>query len=72
MKIKRYIVGAGINTRDYEQRIPALSRSWSRLSLYGFFRWIFCMAKNNIDFVRAKYGDSVKIGAGNVVDKEGF
>ena len=35
---KRYVVGAGINTRDYEERIP----------------------------------DSVKIGAGNVVDREGF
>ena len=40
--------------------------------MYGFFRWIFSMAKNTIDFVREKYGDSVKIGAGNVVDKEGF
>ena len=28
--------------------------------------------KRTIDFVREKYGDSVKIGAGNVVDKEGF
>lgn len=30
------------------------------------------MAKNTIQYVREKYGDSVKIGAGNVVDKEGF
>ena len=28
--------------------------------------------KETIDFVREKYGDTVKIGAGNVVDKEGF
>ena len=28
--------------------------------------------KRTIDFVRERYGDSVKIGAGNVVDKEGF
>jgi IMP dehydrogenase len=25
-----------------------------------------------IDWIRANYGDSVKVGAGNVVDKEGF
>ncbi len=37
--------------------------------MYGFIRWIFCMAKRTIDFVRQKYGDTVKIGAGNVVDK---
>ena len=28
--------------------------------------------KNTIEFVREKYGDDVKIGAGNVVDAEGF
>ena len=28
--------------------------------------------KRTIEFVREKYGDKVKIGAGNVVDKEGF
>ena len=28
--------------------------------------------KNTIDYVRKTYGDSVKIGAGNVVDAEGF
>lgn len=34
----------------------------------GFTEW----QKLTLDFVREKYGDSVKIGAGNVVDKEGF
>ena len=69
---KRYIVGAGINTRDYEERIPALVDAGVDLicmdSSDGYSVW----QKNTIDFVREKYGDSVKIGAGNVVDKEGF
>ncbi len=69
---KRYIVGAGINTRDYEERIPALVDAGVDLicmdSSDGYSVW----QKRTIDFVREKYGDSVKIGAGNVVDKEGF
>ncbi len=69
---KRYIVGAGINTRDYEERIPALIEAGVDLicmdSSDGYSVW----QKNTIDFVRKNYGDSVKIGAGNVVDREGF
>ena len=69
---KRYIVGAGVNTRDYEERIPALVDAGVDIlcidSSDGFSVW----QKNTIQFVREKYGDNVKIGAGNVVDKEGF
>ena len=69
---KSYIVGAGINTRDYEERIPALVDAGVDLlcidSSDGYSVW----QKNTIAFVREKYGDSVKIGAGNVVDREGF
>lgn len=69
---KRYIVGAGVNTRDYEERIPDLVEAGVDLlcidSSDGFSVW----QKNTIDFVRKMYGDKVKIGAGNVVDREGF
>ena len=69
---KRYVVGAGINTRDYEQRIPALVDAGVDIlcidSSDGYSVW----QKKTIDFVREKYGDDVKIGAGNVVDAEGF
>ena len=69
---KRYIVGAGINTRDYEERIPALVEAGADVlcidSSEGFSEW----QKRTLAFVREKYGDTVKIGAGNVVDKEGF
>ena len=69
---KRYIVGAGINTRDYMERIPALVDAGVDIlcmdSSDGYSVW----QKNTIDFVRNKYGEDVKIGAGNVVDREGF
>ena len=69
---KRYVVGAGVNTRDYEERIPALVEAGADVlcidSSEGFTEW----QKRTLAFVREKYGDSVKIGAGNVVDREGF
>ena len=69
---KRYVVGAGINTRDYAQRVPALVEAGADVlcidSSEGFSEW----QKLTIDWIREHYGDSVKVGAGNVVDKEGF
>ena len=69
---KRYIVGAGINTRDYVERVPALVEAGADVlcidSSEGYSEW----QKLTIDWIRAKYGDSVKVGAGNVVDGEGF
>ena len=69
---KRYVVGAGINTRDYKERIPALVEAGADIlcmdSSDGYSIW----QKNTIDYVRENYGDNLKIGAGNVVDAEGF
>lgn len=69
---KRYVVGAGINTRDYETRVPALVEAGADVlcidSSEGFTEW----QRRTINFIREKYGDSVKVGAGNVVDEEGF
>lgn len=69
---KRYIVGAGINTRDYADRVPALVEAGADLlcidSSEGFTEW----QKITISWIREHYGDSVKVGAGNVVDREGF
>lgn len=71
-KHKRYVVGAGINTRDYEERVPALIAAGADVlcidSSEGFSEW----QSRTLAFVRKKYGDSVKVGAGNVVDREGF
>jgi len=69
---KRYMVGAGINSRDFAERIPALVEAGADVlcidSSEGYSYW----QKRTIDYVRANYGESVKIGAGNVVDREGF
>ncbi len=70
--LKRYMVGAGINTRDYKERVPALVEAGADVlcidSSEGFTEW----QKMTIDYIRQTYGDRVKVGAGNVVDKEGF
>ena len=69
---KSFIVGAGINTRDYETRVPALVAAGVDVlcidSSEGFSEW----QKITIEWIREKYGDTVKIGAGNIVDAQGF
>ena len=69
---KKYIVGAGINTRDYAERVPALLAAGADVlcidSSEGFSEW----QRLTIKWIRENYGDTVKVGAGNVVDGEGF
>ena len=69
---KRYMVGAGINTRDYEERVPKLVEAGSDVlcidSSEGYSEW----QKRTLAWIREKYGDTVKVGAGNVVDRDGF
>ena len=69
---KRYMVGAGINTLDYEKRVPLLVDAGADVlcidSSEGYSVW----QKRTLDFIRGKYGDKVKVGAGNVVDRDGF
>ena len=69
---KSYIVGAGINTLDYEKRVPALVEAGADVlcidSSEGYTVW----QEQTLAFIREKYGDKVKVGAGNVVDRDGF
>ncbi|MCI8689839.1 MAG: IMP dehydrogenase [Oscillibacter sp.] len=71
-KQKRYVVGAGINTRDYAERVPALVEAGADVlvidSSEGYSEW----QARTLKWVREHYGDTVKVGAGNVVDGEGF
>ena len=69
---KRYLVGAGINTRDYAQRIPALLEAGVDVLVIDSSEGYTCWQKKTIEWVRKTYGDTVKIGAGNVVDRDGF
>ncbi|MGN0046437.1 MAG: IMP dehydrogenase [Eggerthellaceae bacterium] len=69
---KRYMVGAGINTRDYAERVPALVEAGADVlcidSSEGYSQW----QADTLKWIRDHYGDDVKVGAGNVVDGEGF
>ena len=69
---KRYVVGAGINTRDFAERVPALVDAGADVlcidSSEGFTEW----QRITINWIREHYGDTVKVGAGNVVDRDGF
>ena len=69
---KRYVVGAGINTRDFKERVPALVEAGVDIlcidSSEGYSEW----QKDTLEWIRETYGDTVKVGAGNVVDAEGF
>ncbi len=69
---KRYLVGAGINTRDYAQRIPALLEAGADVLCIDSSEGYTCWQQHTIAWVREHYGDTVKIGAGNVVDRDGF
>ncbi len=67
---KSYIVGAGINTKDYMERVPALVDAGVDIlvidSSDGYSEW----QRETVQYVKSNF--HVKIGAGNVVDREGF
>lgn len=69
---KRFVVGAGINTKDYRERVPELVRAGADIlcvdSSDGYSEW----QKEAISYIKQEYNDNVKIGGGNVVDREGF
>lgn len=69
---KELLVGAGINTRDYRERVPALIEAGVDVlcidSSDGYSQW----QQETLQWVRETYGDKVLIGAGNVVDADGF
>ncbi len=71
-KEKRLMTGAGINSRDFKERVPALLEAGADVlcidSSDGFNEW----QADTLRWIRREYGESVYIGAGNVVEEEGF
>ncbi|WP_158799297.1 IMP dehydrogenase [Pedobacter sp. L105] len=69
---KKLIVGAGINTRDYKERVPALINAGADVlcidSSDGYSEWL----RETLQYIKKEFGENIKVGAGNVVDKEGF
>ena len=69
---KRYLVGAGINSRDYAVRVPALVEAGADVLCIDSSEGYSCWQRYTLDWIREHYGDTVKVGAGNVVDRDGF
>ena len=71
-KDKTLLVGAGINTRDYKERVPALVDAGVDVvcidSSDGYSEWQY----ETLRWIKDTYGDKLLVGAGNVVDQEGF
>ncbi len=69
---KKLMVGAGINSRDFKERVPALVDAGVDVlvvdSSDGFSEWQY----ETIRWIKETYNEEVKVGGGNVVDKEGF
>lgn len=69
---KKLLVGAGINSRDYRERVPELVQAGVDVlcvdSSDGFSEW----QRETIEYVKKEYNGAVRIGAGNVVDRDGF
>lgn len=67
---KRYVVGAGINSRDYKERVPALVEAGVDVLVIDSSDGYTEYQKETLEYVKANF--DVPIGAGNVVDREGF
>ena len=69
---KRYMCGAGINSRDYKERVPELVKAGVDVlcidSSEGYSEW----QADTLDFIKKEYNGKVKVGAGNVVDADSF
>jgi len=69
---KKLLVGAGINTRDYKERVSALIEAGVDVlcidSSDGYSEW----QSETLKWIKETYGNTVYVGAGNVVDEEGF
>ena len=69
---KRFMVGAGINTKDYKSRVPALIEAGADVLCIDSSEGYSCWQEKTLSFIRERYGERVKVGAGNVVDRDGF
>jgi IMP dehydrogenase len=69
---KRLAAGAGINTHDYRERVPALVEAGADVLAFDSSDGWSEYQKEAALWIRERYGDSVVVGGGNVVSAEGF
>ncbi|MDR1161787.1 MAG: IMP dehydrogenase [Tannerellaceae bacterium] len=69
---KTLLVGAGISTRDYKERVPALIEAGVDVlcidSSDGYSEW----QQDTLRWIKQEYNGKALVGAGNVVDADGF
>jgi len=69
---KKLMVGAGINSRDYKERVQELVNAGVDIlcvdSSDGYSEW----QRETIEYVKNQYEGKVPVGGGNVVDRDGF
>lgn len=68
----KLLVGAGINTRDYKERVPALIEAGVDVMCIDSSDGFSVYQKETIEYIKTSFGEHVKVGAGNVVDRDGF
>lgn len=68
---RRYVVGAAINTHDYEKRVPALVRAGADYLVTDTSQAISEYVKRTLKFVKKEFPTMPVIG-GNIVTSEGF
>jgi len=69
---KSFLVGAGINTRDYKERVPELLKAGADVLCIDSSEGFTQFQEDTIKWIKKTYKGKVKVGAGNVVDKDGF
>jgi IMP dehydrogenase len=69
---KRLLVGAGINTRDYRERVPALVAAGADILCVDSSDGYSEYQADTLRYIKSTFGENVRVGGGNVVDREGF
>ncbi|MFP4162495.1 MAG: IMP dehydrogenase [Chitinispirillaceae bacterium] len=69
---KRLVVGAGVNTHDYKERVPALVEAGVDALCFDSSDGYSEFQKEAALWTRQRYGDRVVIGGGNVIDGDAF
>jgi IMP dehydrogenase len=69
---KRLAVGAGVNTHDYTERVPALIEAGADVLCFDSSDGYSAYQKEAALWVRKRYGDEVVVGGGNIVDGDAF
>lgn len=69
---KRFAVGAGINTHDYKERVPALVDAGADVLCLDASDGYSEFQKDAALWIRERYGDKVAVGGGNVIHGDAF